>query len=292
MRPFLAVDWGTTNRRAYHVGEGGAVVAEHEDGCGILSVDDFPAAVKELTARFGELPMLMGGMIGSNRGWVEAPYCPTPAGIDDLARAIKWVEPGRVGIVPGVSYLDTDRCDVMRGEEVQILGAVADGHLPADGVLCHPGTHNKWIELQGGRIVAFRTVMTGELFNLLRKHSILSDLMAGEASAGHPAFAKGVGHGLVRDDLLSELFAVRARVLLGAAPREDAAAYVSGLLIGADLRTGLADWPGEAAIPVVGRPELTELFATALRLAGRHATELDGEQAFVGGLKRISEIVL
>jgi 2-dehydro-3-deoxygalactonokinase len=292
MRAFLAVDWGTTNRRAYHVGADGQVAAEHEDGLGILSVEDFPAAVAELTGRFGELPVLMGGMIGSNRGWVEAPYAPAPAGLDDLAQAVKWVEPGRIGIVPGVSYRDVERCDVMRGEEVQILGAVAEGLLPPDGLLCHPGTHNKWIRLEGGRITAFRTIMTGELFNLLRKHSILSDLLQVEADGDSSAFAAGVEHGLARDDLLSDLFAVRARVLLGAAEREDAASYVSGLLIGSDLRVGLGDVDTGAVVPVVARPELTALFAKALRLAGREATELDGERAFVAGLKKIAEIVL
>lgn len=290
---FLAVDWGTTNRRAYHVAPGGAVVAEHEDGLGILSVPPggFPAAVEELRRRFGDLPVLMGGMIGSNRGWVEAPYCPCPAGIEDLVCHIKWVEPGRVGIVPGVSFMQGETCDVMRGEEVQILGAVADGQLPRNGLVHHPGTHNKWIELREGRIVRFRTVMTGELFNLLRKHSILSDLLGQEAGID-AGFVAGLDHGLSHDDLLAELFSVRARVLLGRMERRGAASYISGLMIGGELRVAAAFWPdAPEEVTVVGRPELTALFVAAFTQAGRRARELDGEGAFVAGLRHIAEMI-
>jgi 2-dehydro-3-deoxygalactonokinase len=225
---FIAVDWGTTNRRAYRVAADGALLDEMEDGRGILSVGagNFEAAVAEVRARMGDLPLLMAGMIGSNRGWVEAPYAPCPAGLPELAQRVQWVEPGRIGIVPGVSFADGDAADVMRGEEVQILGAFADGIVAPDAVICHPGTHNKWIRLEDGRITAFRTVMTGELFNLLRGHSILSDLLAEPAGLG-PAFEAGVRAGLSGDVLTAELFSVRARVLLGKAQREDAASYTN-----------------------------------------------------------------
>ena len=290
---FVAVDWGTSNRRAYLV-EGGKVVEEREDDLGILKIPagGFAAASAEFVRGFGGLPVLMAGMVGSNRGWVEAAYCPAPAGLDDLAGAVRWIEPGRIGIVPGVSVRDERRADVMRGEETQILGGVADGSLPADGVVCHPGTHNKWVRLEAGRIVAFRTVMTGEAFALFRGHGILSDMLRGDADAESPAFAAGVAHALVRDDLLSELFAVRARVLLGMAERGDAPSYVSGLLCGADIRVGLSDWPDAAQVHVVGRPSLTALSASGLRLAGRSVTEIDGETALIAGLSALAEKLL
>ena len=119
---FIAVDWGTTNRRAYLIDGDGACAEEFEDGRGILSVahGGFPDAVAEIRERLGDQPLLMAGMIGSNRGWVEAPYVPCPAGLDDLAAALAWAEPGRTAIVPGVSYDAATRADVMRGEEVQI----------------------------------------------------------------------------------------------------------------------------------------------------------------------------
>jgi 2-dehydro-3-deoxygalactonokinase len=288
---FIAVDWGTTNRRAYRVGADGALLEEMEDDRGILAVGagNFEAAVAEIRSRFGDLPMLMAGMIGSNRGWVEAPYAPCPAGLPELAQRVKWVEPGQLGIVPGVSFADGDAADVMRGEEVQILGAFAEGIVAPDAVICHPGTHNKWIRLEDGRITAFRTVMSGELFNLLKGQSILSDLLALPADLG-PAFEAGVRAGLTGEVLTAELFSVRARVLLGKAPREDAASFTSGLLIGTDLRFGLR-FAGETEIVVMARPELSRLFAAAAAVAGRGAREIDGETAFLAGARHLAELV-
>jgi 2-dehydro-3-deoxygalactonokinase len=288
---FIAVDWGTTNRRAYKVGADGRMTDEMEDGQGILSVgpEGFPAAVAQLRRRMGDLPLLMGGMIGSNRGWVEARYAPVPASLVDLVERLVWPEPGFAAIIPGVSFEDAGRADVMRGEEVQILGAVAAGMIPPDCLLCHPGTHNKWVRVEEGRISSFRTVMTGELFNLLRDRSILSDLLCGPANEGG-AFDAGVRHGFSHDDLTAELFSVRARVLLGQAAAEDAASYASGLLIGTDLRVGLRS-ADEDPIIVMGRPELTRLFASALRVAEHEALEVDGEEAFLAGARQIAELI-
>ena len=288
---FIAVDWGTTNRRGWRIAPGGGVADEMEDDRGILAVGEggFETAVADMRERLGDLPMLMGGMIGSNRGWVEAPYAPCPAGLPELAARLKWVEPERIAIVPGVSFESETRADVMRGEEVQILGAYAEGLIPADAIICHPGTHNKWIWLEDGRITAFRTVMTGELFNLLREHSILADLLGGEAEPDE-AFGAGVLHGFREDDLTAELFSVRARVLLGKARREDAASYASGLLIGTDLRIGLRG-AGEGEVVAMGRPELTRLFAAALACCGRTAREIDGEEAFLAGARHLAELV-
>ncbi|MDQ3247176.1 MAG: 2-dehydro-3-deoxygalactonokinase [Pseudomonadota bacterium] len=287
---FIAADWGTTNRRAYLIGHEGSQSAEFEDDRGVLSVGrgEFPQAVAEIRGRLGNLPLLLAGMVGSNRGWVEAPYVPCPAGIEDVAKRVVWAEEGRTAIVPGVSFADGDRADVMRGEEVQILGAVASGTVPADCLVCHPGTHNKWIVVEGGRIARFRTVMTGELFNLLREHSILSELLAQPAEADS-AFRSGVRHSLENDDLTAELFTVRARVLLGKAEREDAASYVSGLLIGADVRVGCKDTSGQ--VVVMGRPELTMLYAAALKELGRASMEIDGEEAFLQGIGKLAELI-
>ncbi len=288
---FIAVDWGTTNRRGYLVEADGRMTDEFEDDRGILAVESggFPEALSQITERLGERPLLLAGMIGSNRGWIEAPYAPCPAGLPELAGNLKWVEPGRVAIVPGVSYLAGDKADVMRGEEVQILGAFGDGLVPSDALICHPGTHNKWIRLDDGRIGGFRTVMTGELFNLLREHSILADLLR-EPAKVDAAFERGVAHGLDKNDLSAELFSVRARVLLGQAPREEAASYTSGLLIGTDLRIGLGEG-GDDDVVVMGRPELTSLFAAALHIAGRGAREVDGEQAFLAGCRHLVELI-
>ena len=288
---FIAVDWGTTNRRAWRIAPDGAVAEEMEDPKGVLSIaaGGFEAAVAEMRAVLGDLPVLMGGMIGSNRGWIEAPYVPCPAGLPELAAKLVWAEAGRTAIVPGVCFASDSAADVMRGEEVQVLGAFAEGLVSPDALICHPGTHNKWIAMEDGRIARFRTVMTGELFNLLKRHSILADLLAQDAEP-NAAFENGVRHGLDEDDLTAELFSVRARVLLGRAAREDAASYVSGLLIGSDLRIGLrtSDAP---QVVTMGGPELTRLFAAALRVAGRTPIEVDGETAFLAGIRHLAELV-
>ena len=285
---FIAADWGTTNRRAYLVGGDGRCANEFEDGKGILSVQPggFPAAVAEIRERLGNKPLLLAGMVGSNRGWVEAPYVECPAGIDELANALVWPET-ETAIIAGVSYLAGDRADVMRGEEVQLLGALAEGTIPRDCLVCHPGTHNKWVEIRDGRISAFRTVMTGELFNLLRGQSILSELLQQPAEPGD-AFRRGVRAGLESDAIQAELFSVRARVLLGTASREDAASFTSGLLIGADVRIGLA-FARASEVIVMGRPELTGLYVQALEEAGRKSVELDGERSFLAGITQIAE---
>lgn len=285
---YIAADWGTTNRRAYRIDGSGECSAEFEDNRGVLTIDagDFPAAVAEIRERLGNMPLLLAGMIGSNKGWQEARYVPAPAGIDDLVAALVW--PGdREAIVPGVSFQGDGRADVMRGEEVQLLGAVIAGTVPSDALVCHPGTHNKWASVEGGRLAAFRTVMTGELFNLLKCHSILADLLKGVVQDGE-AFRRGVHHGLAEDDLPSELFAVRAGVLLDETKAEDAPSYTSGLLLGSDVRLGLAG-ASDRQIYVMGRPELTQLYATAIREAGREPIELDGEQSFLSGIREIAK---
>jgi 2-dehydro-3-deoxygalactonokinase len=178
----------------------------------------------------------------------------------------------------------------MRGEEVQVFGVVALDSRDADAIICHPGTHTKWIEVDQGSIVRFRTVMTGEMFALLRSHSILADLLAGPAEAG-PAFAAGVERGLAASAITTELFSVRAGVLLGQSDPADAPSFVSGLLIGSDLRSGLAGADTGREILVVGRGSLTRLYAAALAGCGYRTREIDGAQAFVAGMRALAETI-
>ena len=285
---FIAVDWGSTNRRAYRIDASGQCSDEFEDAKGVLAVPagGFPEAVAEIRQRLGDLPLLLAGMIGSNRGWAEAPYVKAPAGIDDVAAKLVWVGE-REAIVPGVSCLEGGHADVMRGEEVQLLGAAAARKIDPDGLVCHPGTHNKWVVLRGGAIQSFRTVMTGELFNLLKEHSILADLLGGTVEV-NDAFRAGARQGLVESALPAELFSIRARVLLGQANAGDAASFASGLLIGTDVRIGLA-LPAYAQITIMARPELTRLYAAAITEAGRQSVELDGEQCFLAGIQEIAK---
>jgi 2-dehydro-3-deoxygalactonokinase len=287
---YIAVDWGTTNRRAYAVDGDGRVLDWFEDESGLLAVPagGFDAAAAELRERLGDRPMLLAGMVGSKRGWREAPYVPCPATAADLAAAILWIEPGRTGIVPGVSQSGPGGADVMRGEEVQVLGAVAADLVPGDGLICHPGTHAKWIVMQAGRIAAFRTMMTGELFGLLREHSILTEQLQGEVLPD-AAFGEGAATGLAGAELLSALFGIRARHLLSEAGAE-AASYASGLLIGSDVRAGLGLYDG-GTVSLIGRPDLCALYAAALAIAGREACQVNGAAAFLAGIRLLTEML-
>ena len=283
---FIGVDWGTTNRRAYLIDSSGKQTDEFEDGKGVLSIPQggFPDAVAEIRSKLGDKPLLLAGMIGSNRGWKEAPYVPCPAGIDDLAAKLVWAGE-REAIVPGVSYIGDGRADVMRGEEVQLLGAAAAGIVDSNALVCHPGTHNKWTVLHQDKIQSFRTVMTGELFSLLKEHSILADLLQGPVEA-NDVFRAAARHAVFNEALPAGLFSIRASVLLGQMKKEDAPSYASGLLIGTDIRIGLSV-PTGAQVAVMGRPELTTLYDVALAQADRRSVEIDGEKCFLAGVQEI-----
>lgn len=283
---YIAVDWGTTNRRAYRV-EYGESVKRLADELGLLSVapGDFLQAVQDIRDSLGELPMLLAGMVGSNRGWYEARYVECPAGAAELSGGILWVDV-RTGIVPGVCQRGKHGPDVMRGEEIQLIGGVAAGLIPADAVVCHPGTHAKWIEVAGGRIVRFRTMMTGEVFALLRSHSILAPTL-GDAAQPGAEFDAGVCEALAGESMLSGLFRIRARGLLeGANP--DAASRASGILIGSEIAAALREFPG-APVIVVGRNDLCQLYSRALHLAGCENRSVEGGAAFLAGANCLTE---
>ncbi len=275
--PFLAVDWGTTNRRVFLV-EDGRVARTERDDKGVTAVQDFAAEAAGVRARFGDLPLLMAGMVGSNIGWQAGPYVQAPAGIAELAANLLRID-ARTAIVPGVSV--TGPADVMRGEEVQLLGAVAAGLVPGDSLLVQPGTHCKWAEMQDGRIAGFRTAMTGELFALLRKHGLLAAQLGAEVTLG-PAFLEGVAEGRERD-LAASLFGIRAAKLLGQRDDADAASFASGLLIGADVAARLKTM-GHDEVHILADATLGGLYAAAVEANGRVPHIVDSHAAFVAGI--------
>lgn len=286
---FLAVDWGTTNRRVYLIGEDGSVEQTERDDRGVLTIEPgaFAAEAVAIRDRFGDLPMLCAGMIGSNRGWANVPYVDCPAGFDRLAAGVHWVELGRTAIVPGLALRTDARVDVMRGEEVQFLGAAASGVVPADALLCQPGTHCKWGRLSGGALVDFTTAMTGELFSLLRRHSLLSEQLDGPVN-DDAAFGDGV-EAARSPDLLAHLFGARAAMLLGLRPSEASASYVSGLLIGSDVS---AHGGGEGEeVHILADPVLGALYHRAIVMAGGRPTIVDSHSAFVAGIVRVWELM-
>lgn len=277
--PFLAVDWGTTNRRVYRI-ENGQVTRTERDDMGVTAVSDFAREVAGIRTRFGDLPMLLAGMVGSNIGWQVAPYVPVPVGVEALAAHLLAID-DRTFIVPGVSTLIDGRADVMRGEEVQLLGAVAAGLVPPDALLAQPGTHCKWARVNDGRIADFTTAMTGELFALLRTHGLLAPQLQASVTDG-PAFRDGVEQGK-SGDLAASLFGIRAAKLLGQRDDADAAAYASGLLIGSDVTRRLAESPHDT-VHVLAGPDLGALYLAAIEANGRSAVLIDSHDAFAAGI--------
>ena len=289
--PLLLVDWGTSNRRAWLIDEAGRRIGALADDRGLAAVapDGWEAAYRELLDRFGGVrPRLavLAGMVGSNRGWAEAAYVDCPADLGVLARHPQWIVPGEIAIVPGLCQRAP--ADVMRGEEVQALGAVEAGLVPGDALACHPGTHSKWVRLEAGRIAGFRTQITGELHGLLRRHSLLAEFLDAAVDVDE-AFRAGIEQGFAGDGLTAALFGVRARILLGQSRRSEAPGHVSGLLIGAELRDGLARADGKETIHVIGRDDLARLYVAALAHLGREAAIVDGEEAALAGLMALAE---
>lgn len=294
----VGVDWGTSNRRAVVIDAEGRCVAERSDDQGLLAAQGrFEASLADLLAGIDGLPpaapVLMSGMVGSAQGWVEAPYCASTMALADLSRHLVPVPAPTLGrrcaIVPGLRHDGAASTDVMRGEETQLLGAVAQGHR--DGWFVLPGTHSKWAELVEGRVRQFATYMTGELYALMGSRGTLSALLAAEQDADPAAQARSFEAGVqaARDDALSHaLFGCRARVVAGQAPASSTAAYLSGVLIGsewADVRRrngGL--WP-DGLIRAIGSPVLAERHAQAARLYGRELECLDAHAAFIAALQ-------
>jgi 2-dehydro-3-deoxygalactonokinase len=280
----IAVDWGTSSFRAYLLGPDGKVREKREAPLGILQLEGahFSGALESQVGDWeaaGESTILLSGMIGSRQGWSEAPYVECPAGAADLARRLHPVEwRGKtLWIVPGLVDRSGGVPDVMRGEETQLLGV-----LPALGAgshtICLPGTHSKWVRVEDGRIVGFRTHMTGEVFAVLRQHSILGRLMS-EGRDDEAAFDAGVDRAKDAGGLLHHLFGTRTRGLFDDLPSTSLASYLSGLLIGHELS---AEGAGAATVNVLGAPHLARRYVQALARRGQRAVTLDPDAAVAG----------
>lgn len=281
----LGLDWGSSRLRAYLLGPGGELLATRRSEAGASALHDGPAFAGALQALVGDwqaahpaLPMLACGMVGSRHGWREAPYVRCPAGAAELAQHTLALDNG-LRIVPGLRH-DGDQPDVMRGEETQILGALAlHPALCTQSRLVLPGTHSKWARVEDGRITGFATHLTGELYALLRRHSVLARLMPPaddaegcEVSAGlahaSGAFVRGVQAARRDGGLLHQLFAVRTLGLLQQLEAEDLPDYLSGLLIGHELATELRGGVTEP-LALVGEPVLCARYAQALACFGQ-----------------------
>jgi 2-dehydro-3-deoxygalactonokinase len=279
----IGVDWGTSNLRAYRFDAAGQVVDHAASPRGITKVEGgaFAAMLQETVGAWlqdGERQVLMCGMIGSRQGWVEAPYLPCPADPQAIAQALVSVpfDAAEVRLVPGLSGRDASGVpEVMRGEETKLVGLMAA--LGGEGVVCMPGSHTKWARIAGGRIVGFATYFTGEAFAALRGHTILGRMMGQETDP--EGFRRGVARSGEAGHLLHHLFGVRALGLFGELPEAQAAGFLSGLMIGHEVRAAMQ---GVAQVRLLGDEVLVGLYATAIAACGGHAVVVDEDAAALG----------
>lgn len=290
---FIAGDWGTTHARLWLCTADGEIV-ETRNAPGVSQLDG-PDAVASAFAAAVEgwsptLPAVLCGMIGSTIGWVDAGYqeCPCPLG--RIGSKAVWLEThGRpVAILPGLRARNSFGLpDVMRGEETQVFGAAAlTGARRFAAVL--PGTHNKWVAVDDGVVTGFHTALTGELFEAISRHTVL---LGGNPAPVTPGAAFDAGiEAILRNPVAgveSLVFSVRARQVTGDLPKAEAASYLSGLLIGADIRSAImaldlkrADFP----IRIICSEQLAALYARALAAFGLESQSLSGAETVRAGL--------
>jgi 2-dehydro-3-deoxygalactonokinase len=288
MADWIAVDWGTTNLRAFAMsGDTALAAASSERGMAGLARDEFEGALLDLVepwlAPGRATHVVCCGMVGSRQGWVEAGYEPVPGPprrAVGLVRAPARDPRLRVYVAHGLKQIEP--CDVMRGEETQIAGLIA-GEPGFSGTVCLPGTHSKWARLNGGEVLGFTTFMTGELFSLLSRQSVLRHTVA-ESGWSQSAFIEAVREAM-RDPggITAALFGLRAGPLLDLMDGETARARLSGLLIGVEI-AATAGYRQEAPIALIGTAATTGAYRTALAEAGLVSREFDVVEMTVAGL--------
>ena len=299
---FVAGDWGTTHLRLYLCDSQGAVV-DSRTGAGVGGLrGNVERVFSDLAGGWesvhGGLPAVLCGMVGSTLGWREVPYIACPARVEEIATHSHRFESGgrMISIAPGLSCRNRLQApDVMRGEETQILGALQSDPGLASGrhLLCLPGTHTKWVLLRDGAVEQFQTGLAGELFDILRRHSILVNTDDASELAGGSGFAEAVNktRRFPDADLIHLLFEVRSRQLRGELRREDAVSYLSGLIIGQDVsgakRLFQTSLPDDGQIAVIGSSRLGALYVKALEAHDFCPRLIDGEMASLGGLKAL-----
>ena len=291
-RPLVAIDWGTSRLRGARLGAQGQALEHREFARGLLTVAPgrFADVLAECFGDWLQAPDALGllsGMVGSRQGWQEAAYCPCPAGLDELAQQLLWLQPGRLAIVPGLSVqrdegLPWPLHDVMRGEEVQIFGALALSGLRSARVVL-PGTHSKWAEVTEGCITGFRSFMTGEVYALLSQHSILSRTLVADAPWHEGAFVQALQLAQRTPGVLSSLFGTRTLALFDTLPAEQHSSYLSGLLIGEELRAmGATAHSPDSPLLVVGNAVLCARYTSALQALGHTARPFGDEATWAG----------
>ncbi len=240
----------------------------------------FPAAFQRLVGAWLDahprLPTIASGMVGSRNGWREAPYVPCPRRPERdrresrHGRRRRGARASRAGVV----YEDeAGQPDVIRGEEVEILG-VADAGAK---LVVLPGSHSKWASVEAGRVLRFRTFATGELFAALKDHTLVGAFArAAKPKPPGNAFALGVRRGAAaargedRSGIIGSLFGARSLVLMRKLAEDDSGEYLSGLLIGAEIAEARRLFPNEAP-RLAGAPALAQRYLAAFAALGQRA---------------------
>lgn len=272
---FIAVNWGSTNFRAYLISDQGQVLDECQRPDGILKLDQqgMAAVLDDATKDWGlGLPAFLNGMISSNVGWQDVPYVHAPCSVEDFSLSIHSTMIGRrsCGIIPGISCRDdAGNPDIMRGEEVEIFGLLDLVPELASGehFIVLPGTHTKWVKLSNGKVSHFFTSMVGEVFDHLSANGLLASVLDGFGEAG-PEFDKGVQDGRAAGTGWGRLlFSVRARFVCGDMDGNAAASYLRGVMLGSEIGDALALYAEMASlgkVVLVGSPQVNALYASAL----------------------------
>ena len=296
----ISVDWGTSSLRAYLADADGRALEEIAAEKGALSLRPgehetyLASLLQDWKARHPHLPVIASGMVGARQGWLEAPYAACPAGFAEIAAATVTAPSAALGgvrIVPGVSFRDARGApDVMRGEETQILGALASERR-SEGVFVLPGTHSKWAKVEGGRIVGFQTYMTGEVFAALKDHTVLGRMMAPAVERAEPAgFALGVDAAASLEragDLLHAAFMTRTFGLFDQLAPDQLAEYLSGLLLGAEIVAGAR---GAKSATVIGAPALVGRYISAGARLGVALTPAPANCATLGQIALLKHL--
>ncbi|MFD1197924.1 2-dehydro-3-deoxygalactonokinase [Brucella gallinifaecis] len=288
---FVGVDWGTSSFRLWVMSVDGAILAERRSAEGMSATDAtaFKGVLDQHLSALKipeDIPVLICGMAGSKQGWVDAGYTNIPTLLVEVSQSAVTVPSSTrdVRILPGIANADPRQPNVMRGEETQLIGAI-----PTDftGFVCQPGTHSKWVRFENGRLTNFLTFMTGELYSVLTKHSILRHSMAGEKTTGFSleAFENALNSSKKNPMcFMSSLFQIRSSDLLQTHPKQDGSEQLSGLLIGTELAEIAQRFPNLSRVVLIASGLQAKLYQAGLRQFGLEVDNVDADEAVKKGL--------